>query len=132
MSNRQNKLLTSCRYLALVYAIGLAIAETAINSSQERWQYAPLWIIDYIIVAYLLGGFWMTRRGKFLPVLMSAYALSTGVLYIAFFINFDPELPDAARGPGIVVGLIGLALVVSVVGLIATTVAWLHQERTTG
>jgi hypothetical protein len=31
-------LLRSCRYLALVYAIGLAIVETVINSSQEHWQ----------------------------------------------------------------------------------------------
>jgi hypothetical protein len=103
MSDRQTILLTSCRYLALVCAIGLAIGEAVVNSSQEHWQYAPLWVIDSIIVAYLLAGFWLTRRGKYVPVLMSAYALSTGVLYIAFFANFDPDLPDAARGQGTVV-----------------------------
>jgi hypothetical protein len=124
-------LLTACRYLALVYAIGLAIGETVINSSQEQWQYAPLWIIDYLIVAYLLAGFWVTRRGRYIPVLMSAYALSTGVLYIALFLNFDPELPEVARGQGIIVALIGLVLGVSVVGLVGTTVAWLPQERET-
>jgi len=124
-------LLTSCRYLALAYAIGLAIGEAVINSSQEHWQYAPLWVIDYLIVAYLLAGFWMTRRGKYIPILMSAYALSTGVLYIAFFVNFDPDLPEAARGQDIVVALIGLVLGVSVVGLVATTLAWLPQERAT-
>lgn len=124
-------LLTFCRYLALIYAIGLAIGETVLNSSQEHWQYAPLWIIDYVIAAYLLAGFWMTRRGKYIPILMSAYALSTGVLYIAFFANFDPDLPEVARGQSIVVALIGLVLGVSVVGLIATTVAWFPQERET-
>jgi hypothetical protein len=122
-------LLTSYRYLALVYAIGLAIVEAVLNSSQDQWQYAPMWIIDYLIVAYLLAGFWMTRRGKYVPVLMSAYALSTGVLYMAFFMNFDPELPVALRGQGIVVALVGLALAVSVVGLVSTTVAWWQHER---
>lgn|GEM_PF-6934198 len=84
------------------------------------------------IGACLAAGFWMTRRGRYLPILMSAYALAAGVMYIAFFLNFDPELPEAARGQGVVVYLIGLALGVSVVGLVATTVVWLHQERATG
>ncbi len=122
-------LLTSCRYLALCYAIGLAIVEAVLNSRLEHWQYAPLWVIDYLIVAYLLAGFWVTRRGKYIPVLMSAYALSTGVLCIAFFMNFDPDLPETARGESVVVALIGLALGVSVVGLAGTTAAWLPQER---
>jgi len=124
-------LLGFCRYLALVYGIGLAIGETILNSSQGHWQYAPMWIIDYVIVAYLLAGFWMTRRGKYVPVLMSAYALSTGVLYMAFFVNFDPDLPEVVRGSGTVVALIGLVLGISVVGLVATTVAWLLQQRAT-
>jgi uncharacterized membrane protein HdeD (DUF308 family) len=125
-------LLTSCRYLALVYAIVLAIVEAVLNSRREQWQYAPLWIIDYVIVAYLLAGFWLTRRGKYLPVLMSAYALSSGVMYIAFFMDFDPELPAAARGPTFLVALIGLALGGSAVGLVGTTVAWWRQERAIG
>jgi hypothetical protein len=122
-------LLTTCRYLALVYAIALAIVETVLNSSREQWQYAPLWIIDYIVVAYLLAGFWLTRCGRYIPVLMSAYALSSGVMYIAFFMDFDPELPDAARGQAYVVALIGLALGVSVVGLVGTTAAWWRLDR---
>jgi hypothetical protein len=122
-------LLASCRYLALLYAIGLAIGEALINSSREHWQYAPLWIIDYLIVAYLLTGFWVTRRGRYIPVLTSAYALSTGVLYMAFFLNLDPEMPESARAGGLLLSLVGLVLGVSVVGLIGTTLAWLPQER---
>jgi hypothetical protein len=48
---------------------------------------------------------------------------------MAFFANFDPELPVALHGQGIVVTLIGLAFAVSFVGLAATTVAWLQHER---
>lgn len=120
--------LTICRYLALLYAVGLAIGETVINSMQSQWQYAPMWIIDYVIVAYLLAGFWATRRGRYVPVLMSAYALSTGILYMAFFWNFDPEFPAEFKAGGVLIGLIALVLVVSVVGLIGTTVVWLRQE----
>jgi hypothetical protein len=112
----------------LAYAVGLGIAEAVINSSREHWQYAPLWIIDYVIVAYLLVGFWVTRRGRFIPILMSAYALSTGVLYIVFFLHLDPELPEAVRAEGVRLYLVGLVLAVSVFGLIGTTGAWLLGE----
>ncbi len=111
-------LLKACRYLALAYAIGLAIGEAVINSNQEHWQYAPLWIIDYVIVAYLLVGFWLSRQGWYVPILMSAYALSAGVLYIQFFLNLDPDLPEAAKDHGTVFMLIGMVLLISVIGLV--------------
>ena len=121
-------LLQACRYLALAYALGLAIGEAVMNSSQEHWQYAPLWIIDYVIVAYLLFGFWLSRRGRYVPILMSAFALSAGVMYNQFFLNLDPELPEAARVYGIVFMLIGMVLLISVIGLIGTSIVWLRQE----
>jgi len=37
---------------ALVFAIGLATDEAMINRGD--WQYAPLWIVGYIIVDWLL------------------------------------------------------------------------------
>jgi hypothetical protein len=120
--------LTCCRYLALAYAVGLGVAEAVLNTAQGQWQYAPMWVIDYMVVAYLLAGFWATRRGRGLPVLMSAYALAAGVMYMAFFADFDPDLPATMRGPTLVVALIGLALGVSVVGLVGTTVAWVRQQ----
>jgi hypothetical protein len=112
----------------LAYAIGLAIGEAVINSRQEHWQYAPLWIIDYVIVVYLLVGYWVSRRGRYVPILMSAYALAAGVLYIVFFLNLDPDLPEAAREHGILFMLIGMVLLISVIGLIGTTIVWLRQE----
>jgi hypothetical protein len=122
-------LLFVCRYLALLYAVGLAIGEAVINSNRPEWQYAPLWIIDYVIVLYLLVGFWATRHGQNIPILMSAYALSTGVLYIVVFLNLDPELDEAARAKGTVFYLMVLVLGVSVFGLIGATVAWWAADR---
>jgi uncharacterized membrane protein HdeD (DUF308 family) len=107
-------MLTACRYLALAYAIGLAIGEAVINSTHDQWQYAPMWIIDYLIVAYLLIGFWVTRQRRYIPILMSAYSLSTGVMYIVFFLGLDPDVPDAARLHGILLGLVGLVFGISV------------------
>jgi hydrogenase/urease accessory protein HupE len=112
----------------LLYAIGLAIGEAVINSSQDQWQYAPMWIIDYLIVAYLLIGFWTTRRGRHVPILMSAYALSTGVMYIVFFLGLDPDVPEAAQLRGILLALVGLVFGISVIGLVGTTIVWLRQE----
>ena len=122
-------LLTVCRYLALAYAVGLAVGETVLNTVLGQWHFAPMWLIDYAIAAYLLAGFWLTRRGRYVPVLMSAYALSAGVMYIAFFLHFDPDLPEAKGGTGLTAGLIGLTLTVSVLGLVGTTAAWLPKER---
>jgi hypothetical protein len=127
-------LLTLCRYLALLYAIGLAIGETVLNSTHDQWHYAPMWVIDYLVVIYLLLGFWVTRRGRNVPILMSAYALSTGMTYMAFFQALDPDVPEAAQVHGIILGLIGLVFGISVTGLVATKIVWLRQEaqRPTG
>jgi hypothetical protein len=112
----------------LLYAVGLAIGETVINSSLDQWHYAPMWIIDYLIVAYLLIGFWITRRGRHVPILMSAYALSTGVMYIVFFLGLDPDVPEAAQLHGILLALVGLVFGISMTGLVGTTIVWLRQE----
>lgn len=121
-------LLTSCRYLALTYAIGLAIGEAVLNSSAQQWQYAPMWIIDYVIVVYLIVGFWVTRRGRNVPILMSAYALSTGVMYMVFFQSLDPDLPEAARPHGILLTLMALVFGISVIGLLGATMVCLRKE----
>lgn len=121
-------LLTCCRYLALLYAIGLAIGEAVMNSTQDQWQYAPMWIIDYFIVVYLLIGFCVTRERKYVPILVSAYALSTGVMYMVFFLGLDPDVPDAARLHGLLLGLVGLVFAISVLGLVGTTLVCLRQE----
>jgi hypothetical protein len=122
-------LLGAARYLALILAVSLAIAEAVINESQPEWQYAPLWIIDYAISTSLLAGFWLTRRGRWIPILMTAYALALGVFYLAFFQHFDPELPEEARGSSLIVFLIGLALAASAAGLAAATTAWVRAEK---
>jgi hypothetical protein len=112
----------------LTYAIGLAIGETVLNSSAPQWQYAPMWIIDYVIVVFLIVGVWITRRSRNVPILMSAYALSTGVMYMVFFQSLDPDLPEAAQPHDILVTLMGLVFGISVIGLLGATMVYLRME----
>jgi hypothetical protein len=115
--------LGASRWLALVFAIVLAIAEAVLNESRPdgKWQYAPLWIIDYVIVAALLLGFWLTRRRGHEPVLIMAWALAAGVFYLALFTNLSPELaqnqPGNDPGRNLFLTLVASCLGLQVLGL---------------
>ncbi|MEY3123206.1 MAG: hypothetical protein RI993_2031 [Pseudomonadota bacterium] len=66
-----NLALIFSRYSALVFGIGLGIGETVINWG--HWQFAPLWIVDYIVVAWLFLGFIKTRLGRNIEILLSGW-----------------------------------------------------------
>jgi hypothetical protein len=102
------------RYLAVLFAFGLAIGETII--SWGHWQFAPLWIIDYLTAICLLYAFYMTRSGEKPWALMAAWAFSLGVFYMDLFVNIDPHLPANLRPDPVVIWLIVLCIVVSLAG----------------
>ncbi|MBM4208081.1 MAG: hypothetical protein FJ190_08700 [Gammaproteobacteria bacterium] len=108
-------LLTCSRYLALVFAIGLGIGETAMNWGY--WQYAPLWIVDYMIVGWLLLGYYQTRAGQNINTLLTAWAFTAGVFYIALFVSLDPELKPYINADTVILALMALLLMLSVIGL---------------
>lgn len=117
------------RYLALIFAISLAIAEFLINQALPEWQYAPLWIIDYVIVLTLLGSFFLTRTGQHIGLLLSAWSLCGGVMYMAYFISREPAASAALAADQLpLLNLIGLALLVSLVGIITAKIALLKQS----
>jgi hypothetical protein len=128
--------LALARWLALVVAIVLAVAEALLNEGRPngKWQYAPLWIIDYVIVALLLAGFWLNRRRGHEPVLILGWAFAAGVFYIALFASLDPEL---TRGQAVAadpqrttaLGLIALGLAVQILGVILSVHAY-YRRRT--
>ena len=109
------------RYLALLFAIGLAIGETII--SWGHWQFAPLFIIDYLTAAFLLYAFYKTRKGEHACSLLAAWAFSAGVFYMDLFVNLDPALPALLRPTPVVMALIVLVLVLSLVGFFTALVA---------
>ncbi|GMU92722.1 MAG: hypothetical protein AMXMBFR4_17800 [Candidatus Hydrogenedentota bacterium] len=75
------------RYTALIFAIGLAIGEAVINWG--HWQYAPLWLVDYAIVVWLLTGFLLARNPAKRLTLATGWAFTCGVFYMALFVTLD-------------------------------------------
>lgn len=109
------------RYLALLFAIGLAIGETVI--SWGHWQFAPLWFIDYLVAALLLSAFFTTRDAARAYALLAGWAFSAGVFYMDLFVNLDPQLPATLRPTNIVMALIVFVLALSLVGFFSALIA---------
>ena len=109
------------RYLALLFAIGLGIGETII--SWGRWQFAPLWIIDYFMVVLLLYAFYKTGRPGYADTLLSAWAFTAGVFYMDLFVNLDPQLPPSMQPGRVLLALITLMLVLSLIGFFSALFA---------
>lgn len=114
------------RYLALLFAIGLAIAETII--SWGHWQFAPLWIVDYLMAILLLVAYYQTAKPGHIHTLLAAWAFTAGVFYMDLFMNLEPQLPAHLRPSPIVMALIVLCVVVSLVGFFAALLAIRAQQ----
>lgn len=108
--------LACSRYLALLFAAGLAIGEAVINWG--NWQYAPLWIVDYIIVAWLILGFVKTRHGDNLHILLAGWAFTAGVFYMALFVSLDPQIAVHFETDTVLMALVGFMLGVCIAGFL--------------
>jgi hypothetical protein len=114
------------RYLALLFAIGLAIGETLI--SWGNWQFAPLWIVDYLMVILLLLAFYKTRERGNAYLLLAAWAFTTGVFYMDLFVYLDPLVPTNVRPAPYVMALIVLCLAIGLIGCVTALFATRAQN----
>ena len=107
--------------VATLYSIILAIVEAILNWGD--WQYAPLWIVDYLIVIILLSAVFVFKKNIQRLMLLLGWAFSAGVMYMVLFINLEP-IPTAVASPNIEgkLPLVGLALMVSIVGTVLTII----------
>jgi|TARA_B100001971_G_scaffold192234_1_gene196324 hypothetical protein len=107
--------------VATLYSIILAIVEAILNWGD--WQYAPLWIVDYLIVIILLSAVFVFKKNIQRLMLLLGWAFSAGVMYMVLFINLEP-IPTAVASPNIEgkLPLVGLALIVSIVGIVLTII----------
>jgi hypothetical protein len=107
--------------VATLYSIILAIVEAILNWGD--WQYAPLWIVDYLIVIILLSAVFVFKKNIQRLMLLLGWAFSAGVMYMVLFINLDPILIllDSPNIEG-KLPLVGLALIVSIVGIVLTII----------
>jgi hypothetical protein len=106
------------RCLAIAFGVVLAVAETAINESKPHWQFAPLWIIDFVMAAWLVAAGVAARREKYVPLLLAGWGLTIGVFYMAFFVSLDPEIRAAFPVNDRLVALVGFGLGAAVLGFL--------------
>ncbi|PZR70912.1 MAG: hypothetical protein DLM73_17010 [Chthoniobacterales bacterium] len=118
------------RYLALLFAIGLGIGETII--SWGHWQFAPLWIVDYLMVVLLLYAYYKTRKAEHVYTLLAAWAFTLGVFYMDLFVNLDPQLVPPMRPGPILLALIGFMLALSLVGFFSALFTVRAQQGAAG
>jgi hypothetical protein len=114
------------RYTALLFAVALGIGEAVINWG--NWQFAPMWIVDYICVAWLLAGFYQTRSQavsrQSIAVLASGWAFTAGAFYMALFFSLDPGVAKYNIGAsGTILVLIGLMLIIAALGVVTSFLA---------
>lgn len=107
--------------VATLYSIILAIVEAILNWGD--WQYAPLWIVDYLIVIILLSAVFVFKKNIQRLMLLLGWAFSAGVMYMVLFINLEP-IPTAVASPNIEgkLSLVGLALIISIIGIVLTII----------
>ena len=107
--------------VATLYSIILAIVEAILNWGD--WQYAPLWIVDYLIVIILLSAVFVFKKNIQRLMLLLGWAFSAGVMYMVLFINLGP-IPSAVASPNVegILPSVGLALIVSIVGIVLTII----------
>ena len=107
--------------IATLYSIILAIVEAMLNWGD--WQYAPLWVVDYLIVIILLSAVFVFKKNIQRLMLLLGWAFSSGVMYMALFINLEP-IPTTIKPPNVegILPLVGLALVVSIIGIVLTII----------
>jgi len=104
------------KILASIFAIGLGVGEAVINWG--NWQYAPLWIVDYMIVISLLIGVFQVSTRKSASILKASWAFSFGVMYMALFVTIDPDMEKYYNASSTILYLIGLLITLSVIGII--------------
>ena len=104
--------------IATLYSIALAIVETLLNWGD--WQYAPLWIVDYLIVIILLLGVFVYKENQ-RKVLLLGWSFSLGVMYMALFINLEPT-STLTRLDSNILFSIALAFTISLVGIVLTII----------
>ncbi len=102
--------------LAIFYALGLGVGEAVMNWG--NWQYAPLWIVDYMIVAALLVGVFQKTISRSASILKASWAFSFGVMYMALFVTIEPDKAEHYHASPTILYLISLLIFLSVMGII--------------
>ena len=115
--------------LATLYSIILVLVETILNTYWNDWQYAPLWIVDYLIALILLSAVFVFKQQLQNLILLLGWSFSAGVTYMALFISLDPNGLNSEDIEG-KLPLFVLALLVSIIGLVSTIIDFKQKTYT--
>jgi hypothetical protein len=115
--------------LATLYSIILVLVETILNTYWNDWQYAPLWIVDYLIALILLSAVFVFKQQLQNLILLLGWSLSAGVTYMALFISLDPNGLNSEDIEG-KLPLFVLALLVSIIGLVSSIIDFKQKTYT--
>ena len=91
----------------------------------SNWQYAPLWIVDYIIVIILLLSVFIFKNKLQKNLLLIGWSFSAGVMYMVLFINLEPDTNLETLDINILFA-VSLALIISLIGI---TLTMLHNNK---
>ena len=105
--------------IATLYSIILGITEMILNWGD--WQYAPLWIVDYIIVLILLLSVFYFKNNIQKKLLLIGWSFSAGVMYMVLFVNLEPNINLTILDKNILFA-VGIALTISFLGIILTMI----------
>ena len=79
----------------------------------------PLWIVDYLIVLILLSAVFLFKANIQRLILLLGWAFSSGVMYMALFINLETILTTIqTTNDESILPLVALALIVSLLGIV--------------
>ena len=101
--------------IAALYSIILSVTEAALNWGD--WQYAPLWIVDYLIVLILLLAVFIFKDKIQKYLLLTGWSFSAGVMYMVLFINLEPETTLTILDYNTLLA-VSAALIVSIIGVL--------------
>jgi len=101
--------------IATLYSIILSVTEAALNWGD--WQYAPLWIVDYLIVLILLLAVFIFKDKIQKYLLLTGWSFSAGVMYMVLFINLEPETTLTILDYNTLLA-VSAALIVSIIGVL--------------
>jgi len=97
--------------IATVYSIVLAVVEALLNWGD--WQYAPLWIVDYLIVIILLLGVFVYKENQqCVFIVMGTYRNNLFLLFCISNVLFIWEHSDGEKSVLVAISSLVVLLII--------------------
>jgi hypothetical protein len=130
---------TFAAWLALAFAVFLAVAEVTRNSGVVQWW--PFWVVDYIAVGLLLWGaaavLWTPSANRGGAILTAGWGFATAMFWMSFFghlgevmrsgVEIDITNAQSAVDEPWLTVIIGVLFATTVVGLVTSLIGEMRR-----